>query len=179
MKLDHTQAKRLFDSVSNIKGEDEARALLDELPLSASPSDAKKRAWACQSCAALAARYDAETASDIRKGCRCKPSPAAVKELKRAWEAADGMADFIQKQNATAHGFTIESDGDSPVLCYPVCYCSFVKRAGSGLPALWCQCSLGYAEDMFSQVFSRPIRAELLESVLLGGARCRIKIDLL
>lgn len=60
-----------------------------------------------------------------------------------------------------------------------VCLCPMVESKPSGLSSTYCSCSLGYVKEMFELKFDRPVDIELLDSVLLGGQRCRFKITVL
>lgn len=58
------------------------------------------------------------------------------------------------------------------------CVCPLVSEDhGDDLGAL-CYCSEGFAERMFGEVTGRPVRAEVTESILRGGQRCRYRIEL-
>jgi hypothetical protein len=58
------------------------------------------------------------------------------------------------------------------------CVCPLVpEEHPDGLGAL-CHCSEGFAERMFSTVTGGPVHAEVVESILRGGSRCRYRIDL-
>ena len=178
--IQHTQAKRLFDSVCAVAGEERAGLLLARLPLSKTPSDKQKAAWARASCAALTDAFDEQTAEAVRKGCRCNPAPAHVKAMKKLWDESDSMDDFADKATNIANGaYILQARGDELVLVYPRCYCSFVARSAKQPPRLWCACSLGYAEQMFSAVTSRVVSARLLKSVVQGDERCEIAVSLL
>ncbi len=102
-ELKHTQAKRLHASVAAHAGEAAADALLASLPLSASPSEKQKAAWARAACEALESEMD-DGAAAIRKGCRCKPSPANVKALRALWEACGDMKAFAEQATKQADG---------------------------------------------------------------------------
>jgi len=41
-----------------------------------------------------------------------------------------------------------------------------------------CDCTLGYAEEMFNKVMQRSTKAELIERIITGGEVCRIKIHI-
>ncbi len=58
-----------------------------------------------------------------------------------------------------------------------VCLCPFVESKPAGLSPTYCQCSVGYVREYFSQVLGQPVTVALQESVLRGGKRCRFKID--
>ena len=57
-----------------------------------------------------------------------------------------------------------------------VCLCPMVESKPAGLSRTYCQCSIGYVKEMHEQKFGRPVKVELLDSVLYGGARCKFKI---
>ncbi len=66
-----------------------------------------------------------------------------------------------------------ETGGASPE---GVCLCPMVESRPAGLSRTFCQCSVGYVREMHEQKFGRPVKVELLDSVLYGGKRCRFKI---
>jgi hypothetical protein len=54
------------------------------------------------------------------------------------------------------------------------CGCPLVDAKRT--PAFWCNCSVGYQEEMFSAVFGRPAEATLRESKLAGGRHCVFEV---
>ncbi len=57
-----------------------------------------------------------------------------------------------------------------------VCLCPMVESKPAGLSRTFCQCSVGYVKELHEQKFKRPVKVELLDSVLYGGKRCKFKI---
>jgi predicted hydrocarbon binding protein len=57
------------------------------------------------------------------------------------------------------------------------CTCVFADKGKT--PSYFCHCSLGWATEVFANVFKTPVKVELVESVLQGGSRCAFKIQLL
>jgi hypothetical protein len=39
-------------------------------------------------------------------------------------------------------------------------------------PGSFCDCTLGWQEEAYSEILGRPVKAELEESILRGGKRC-------
>ena len=77
-------------------------------------------------------------------------------------------------------GWKIEFDKSAGVLIADenksYCVCPMVnqdERIGS---AVMCNCSEGFAEKMFSEVFGKPVKAEVISSVLKGDKSCKYKI---
>ncbi len=177
MELKHTQARRLFDSVADNAGRETAEELLSKLPLPKTPTEKRKREWACEACAALDDMFDASAVTAIRKCCHCKPSPDALKKLKKLFDESADLNEFALMASEASRAYKIEAEADALVLVYPRCYCSFAKHSDERFPSSWCDCSLGYAEDMFTSATGKPVKAELISSVLQGGAECQIRVS--
>jgi hypothetical protein len=56
-----------------------------------------------------------------------------------------------------------------------LCPVAEAQRAREISPT-FCWCSVGYVKEMHERVFGRPVRVDLLESVLMGHPRCRFRI---
>jgi predicted hydrocarbon binding protein len=57
-----------------------------------------------------------------------------------------------------------------------ICLCPMVEHKPAGMSPTYCWCSVGYVKEMYSLLFEKPVTVELLDSVLLGGKRCKFKI---
>lgn len=175
--IENTQAKRLFDSLLNHIDEKTAYDIACGIKLSKSPSDKKKLEWAEHICNRLDNSFEKEKVKQIRMGCCCKPSLAKMKELKKVYTESVNLIDFAEKLNSLNLGASFWCDNNALFICYPVCYCSFVKNIDKRLPISWCYCTLGHAKYMYEYVFDCEAEAELLESIKSGGTRCVIKIS--
>ena len=56
------------------------------------------------------------------------------------------------------------------------CLCPLVQTGKT--PTLFCTCSQGWYEAVFSAVFQQDVSVEIIESVLRGGSRCSFRITL-
>lgn len=175
MNIKHTHAKRLYESAKAHIGQARADALLAQLPLSASPAIEKKQQWACDMCALLENGCTQEETLRIRMDCRCKPSPAHVKKLKALYDGCGSVEAFaIKASDPAAASFYCENG--ALYMTYPRCYCAFVKNSPLPVPRAWCLCTLGYARELFEQIFGCPVTVELLQSVKTGGDKCVMRI---
>jgi hypothetical protein len=81
-------------------------------------------------------------------------------------------------------GYTMEGDAvihTSPVHPWPanVCSCPVVEaQSKETLSPTFCWCSSGNMQELHERVFGRPVKVELLESVLLGHPHCKHRITL-
>jgi len=57
-----------------------------------------------------------------------------------------------------------------------ICLCPMVEHKPAGMSPTYCWCSVGYVKEMYTLLFEKSVTVELLDSVLLGGQRCKFKI---
>jgi hypothetical protein len=74
------------------------------------------------------------------------------------------------------------AETDPTLKRYHYCHCPWAReaiRGGDVRPAgTFCNCSAGFHKKPFEVAFGQPVKVEVLESVLLGGERCRFAIHL-
>jgi len=90
----------------------------------------------------------------------------------------DKFIDFISEK----WGWKIEFDKTAGILIADenksYCVCPLVNQAESIGSAVMCNCSEGFAEKMFSEVFGKPVKAEVISSVLKGDKSCKYKVTI-
>ncbi len=69
-------------------------------------------------------------------------------------------------------------DGTTVLWSYPRCYCELVALGPARLPAVYCQCSVGWVLEMFEAVLERPVRVRLVQSIKTGAASCQFRVDI-
>lgn len=109
-----------------------------------------------------------------------------LKQLGR--ECASKSAPFFEKYRGNLDGFTAaaktawleNSEYDEKAGLLRVsgkpspCYCPLVKMGRT--PSQFCTCTLGWQEAAYSIILGKPVTAEIEETVLSGGSRCRFRI---
>jgi hypothetical protein len=92
----------------------------------------------------------------------------------------EGNVVYVSKIPYMAKQFLAETDRS--LKRYYACHCPWVREAiQSGDVQLYpgfCYCSAGFHKKPWEVIFGHPLRAEVLESVLLGDSRCRFAIYL-
>lgn len=56
------------------------------------------------------------------------------------------------------------------------CLCPLTENVPKGISGTYCHCSVGYVGEMFRDLLGKPVRVELVTSLLRGGKECRFKI---
>lgn len=60
------------------------------------------------------------------------------------------------------------------------CFCSLLRNLpqDQSISLTYCHCSKGFVRNYWEQVFGKPVKVEILESVISGGKECRFAIYL-
>ena len=65
---------------------------------------------------------------------------------------------------------------------YYYCHCPWAREAilqeDAAVPGSFCNCSAGFHKKRWEIIYGQPIKAEVVESVLMGDERCRFAIHL-
>ena len=66
---------------------------------------------------------------------------------------------------------------------YYYCHCPWIREAlkekeGKLVPPVFCNCSAGYYKNYWEAVLERPVKVELLESILKGDDVCKFALNL-
>jgi len=67
-------------------------------------------------------------------------------------------------------------EGDTVHWTYPRCFCEMAASGPATLPAVYCQCSVGWVKEIFDLVAGKPVQVELLQSVKRGAPSCKFLI---
>lgn len=174
---DDSHSLRLCESLNKHIGQSDADECASKLPLSKSADFMYKFKWAEQVCVFLNGKYSEDNVKKIRMDCCCLPPKNRMDKVKRLYVESADLDEFTVKYNAEYAGRSSvwHKNGDL-YFSYPTCYCSCVKRMNKPLSKTWCLCTLGYTKRLFDYVFDCDTKAELMESIKLGDARCVIKI---
>lgn len=176
-KNDNPHALRLLTALREHVGEEAATAFAKKHSLSKSADVDRKFCWAQEICTALSDAFAPETATSVRRACRCGDGATMAKEIsaciRKAGSLAEGCALFSQKNK---YAFLEYVDAHTLIFGYHACVCSCIKRAAGNVPMLWCECSAGYVDAMFRQVFGETVSARMQGTVKSGAPRCTFLI---
>lgn len=80
------------------------------------------------------------------------------------------------------NGKEMLSEKDPQKRRYYACHCPFVREAilrnDPDIDPDWCLCSAGFSKFEFVSILGHPLKAKVLNSVLLGDEFCRFELDL-
>ena len=124
-------------------------------------------------------RYvDEDTRAKVLEQCgrQCQ-SQRFVKKARSIYQKAKDVDEFLGKFGKIYEH--LHRQGDDVYVVYPKCYCSFVNKIPSGqLSATYCNCSRGWAKELFEGALGRPVEVVMEESIVKGDDQCKFRIVL-
>ncbi|MDD2649413.1 MAG: hypothetical protein PHI27_13030 [Eubacteriales bacterium] len=174
------KAQRVFESIRLNCPESVFRRVtedIDELSDTLTPA-AQKRIIR-----ELLTRLEAECGSDacarVMRPCgyNCL-SARIINEGRKKWlQAAGDIPAFLLSLNESGiGGGNMRLENGSIIAEYSRCCCGLVKNGG--VPSVYCECSAGWFEKFFSEVFGHPVFVRLRRSILAGAHECTFQIDI-
>ena len=102
-----------------------------------------------------------------------------LEKARRLQRAAQGLDDLLNRLNeAHIGGGHLRREGDIIHAAYERCYCGSVSQTSGLFSATYCHCSCGWYRQLFETLLGRPVKVELLGSIIQGDERCRFLIHL-
>ena len=177
-KNNNPHALRLLEALCSIDHAEIAASFEKDFPLSNSADVPKKYRWARDVCHALEAQFSPDEAASIRQAYRCGDGKSMAKEIagciSKAGELPGGCKLFSEKNK---YAFLEYVSDHELIFGYHACVCSCIKRAEGEVPALWCECSVGYVSSMLKQIFGASVSVHMLGSAKSGTDRCTFRIQ--
>ena len=116
--------------------------------------------------------------AQIMKSCgqQCIPR-SYISRVKTIYEKSDSIEDFLNKLNETRIGGGQLHLRDKKIIgIYDKCYCGLVNKL-EGISPLYCYCSAGWYEQLFSSVFDEPVVVEKITTIVSGNDHCEFDIS--
>jgi predicted hydrocarbon binding protein len=146
----------IYERVKELCGESDVKAILAELEN------------AC----------GVEVVAQVMKPCgqQCIPE-SFIARAKSIYTETDSIEDFLNLLNEThIGGGKLHIKGDKIIGIYEKCYCGLAKKV-KDLSPLFCYCSEGWYERLFSSVLEKPVKAKKVRTILDGSDKCEFEIS--
>jgi len=100
------------------------------------------------------------------------------KTVRKKFEESDSIEEFLKKISAKDVTYKL-IDKNTILAEYQRCFCGLVKATKTAFPNMtYCQCSTEFNRQYFSTAFNKPVKVELIKSVITGNDNCQFKIHL-
>jgi predicted hydrocarbon binding protein len=109
-------------------------------------------------------------------GRQCIPK-SYISRAKFIYKESDGIEDFLGRLNRTRIGGGQLHLRDKKIIgIYDKCYCGLVKKV-KGLSPLYCYCSAGWYEQLFSSVLDKQVIVEKIMTIPGGADHCEFEVS--
>jgi predicted hydrocarbon binding protein len=61
---------------------------------------------------------------------------------------------------------------------YDKCYCGSVSKTRQPISTIYCHCSCGWYKQLFESILNKPVKVELLDSIVHGADLCQFIIHI-
>jgi len=111
-------------------------------------------------------------------GRRCIGAPAIekAKGIRRNTKNLAELIDGLNKQHIGGGRLKLENNRIN--VEYGKCYCGMVSKTKERFSSTYCNCSRGYLLELFEQIFEKPVKVDLAESVIQGAKSCKFIIHI-
>ena len=109
-------------------------------------------------------------------GRQCIPK-SYISRAKSIYKESGDIEDFLSRLNETRiGGGQLHLRSGKIIGIYDKCYCGLVKNI-KGLSPLYCYCSAGWFEQLFSSVFDGQVIVEKIMTIPDGADHCEFEIS--
>lgn len=140
----------------------------------------KKACWMKCAMERMDALVDEPTRIRImeQRGHRCGWRGRA-KKITELRPKCSSIAEFCEGLKALfGNDYGVELDGQTIITSYPRCYCGAVSATKEPISMTYCHCGKGYWMAMFEHALAKPIKVDILQTVISGGDSCRFAIHI-
>ncbi len=144
----------------------------------------EKAAWWSSAVERLKKRVGSEKAIEIMKYCGQKCcGQGRRKTAKRLMNESKSMEDFLEKaSNYEVKEGEIEyrlKDANTIIGIFNRCFCGQVKQTKIPFKnKTYCQCSTEFHKQFFEAALEKPIKVELIQSIISGAKTCNFVIHI-
>lgn len=97
-----------------------------------------------------------------------------AKKLKKESKDIDEFLELLNKSGIG--GGSLKREGNIIHGSYDRCYCSAISKSKEPISLTFCHCSSGWYKELFENALEKPVRVEILESIMNGSDKCRFRI---
>jgi predicted hydrocarbon binding protein len=123
----------------------------------------------------LEKKFPEKVRTKVMENCgrRCIGAPTIrkAKTIKRNTKNLAELIDGLNKQHIGGGRLRLEDNTIN--VEYGKCYCGMVSKTKERFSSTYCNCSRGYLVELFEQTFEKPVKVDLVESIIQGAKCCK------
>lgn len=114
----------------------------------------------------------------IMRPCNCL-TDSVIAKAKKSYALANGdISEFLCLLNEQhIGGGQLRLDDSGKIIgVYSHCYCG-IPKVTKNMPSCYCECSAGWFEKLFSNIFERNVQVKIIHTILSGAIECVFEIS--
>jgi len=142
------------------------------------PTRGEKAEWIKESIKRLEQQVGKKKSIVIMENCgRECCGPKHSKHVKKLMDESKSIEEFVNKLSRGGVKFKIK-DKNTIIGEYNKCYCSLVNQIQKPFSSkIYCHCGVGYIKQQFESALNKPVKVELVQSVITGAEKCKFLIN--
>lgn len=115
------------------------------------------------------------------KGCYDKHKEAMLGKVPDSVKQIADFIDYLGKRWSSFPDSIIDGlkrDGNVLTTRISKCPCDFVNASKGPISKTYCNCSAGFYHSIFEDFLGKPVKVDIVTSIVSGGDNCEIKITL-
>lgn len=117
--------------------------------------------------------------ANVMRSCNCL-SDSVIEKAKKSYSLANGdlheLLRLLNEQHIGGGQLHLNESGNI-IGVYSHCYCG-IPKATKAMPSSYCECSVGWFEKLFTNVFERNVHVKIIHTILDGSTDCNFEISL-
>ena len=121
-----------------------------------------------------------DIAKDVLEACgqQCI-GQNTLEKAKILQQSSRDFDDLLDKLNyAHIGGGNLRREEKVIYASYERCYCGSVSKTRQPISLIYCQCSCGWYKKLFLTLLDKPVKVELLDSIIHGADNCKFIIHI-
>jgi hypothetical protein len=146
----------------------------------AKASKLKNARWVKCAMERMDALVDEPTRVRVMEQCGYKCAwRGRAEKIRKALPKCSSIEEFEDKLRVIlGGGVGVERDGRTIITSYPRCYHGGLSGTEELISITFCHCGKGYWMAMFEHVFGKPVKVDILQTVITGADSCRFAIHI-
>jgi hypothetical protein len=140
---------------------------------------------------------DEDTKMLIMRECSCRCYEDDLEELKNVYRTTNDFDSLIDAMYGKVFLNKPEREGDTVYITkaprfpeehqkaatpqkkqYYFCHCDYARAVTGNISLTYCYCGAGWCRNIWEAILERPVRVEIVKSVLQGDDVCRFAVHL-
>ena len=111
---------------------------------------------------------------DCGRRCIGQTTIEKARRIKKNSKNLEDLVDGLNRQHIG--GGKMKLEGNRIHAFYERCYCGTVNKTKEKFSSTYCNCGKGWFLELFKEILGKPVRVDLVQSIIQGAQDCKFVI---